>query len=904
MGAARVDVGKFDKSYDLSSGQAEASSSRLLNTILDVGGKLANQLADRSIEEAYLDGVAKAGTIKEEGELQGNPLTRDWQVAGFRDTMGKLAAADREAQIALDMKKQREVSPEKFNEYLSNSRKDLLPKLDGMSFEQRKSMFAQQVFSERAAIKKHSAEHYEYQLELRNNALNQGYSRVSEALAAAKKPGPGIDAREGYKAATDTAFAYIRNMYTDRQLQESGLATKLLPQFAGRAIEEGNFDLYNQILNTTVEQPDGSKRPMADALAYEDRIKLSKAYTTEMQKTEGIRNTNYIAEVETLRGQFENPAVPMPTYEEVRATLDRGMQEHSGYMTQAKYGDVLGDWQKAGAKRGNEVALGQAFETGNVAALHALGGDAPAAWMATVGRKLPPAEATRRLARIGLDTGQMSAFKIMGDMTRTAWNAMATKDKIDPEQASMIDSTLTFFSKATGKHMDGALTQYLTAFTEEERAFILSTKANHDRGLDGAAALSQAKDQAVEFAKMSPGMRNAMKTKADAENAKLVSESRAQGPLDQVFNAVVGFMPWGVKSKADQEIAVQKGLLGQPGGVAAAFFGSPVVETLQMQTRPVFIEVLEDVTRKNPGADADQRLNLTKARMAEMSLQVKGVPVFVPMGQTPQSFFGVKANSAAISRALEQAAPASNKANVVSYTLDRLGNIKATEYNKEGGLVSQPWIVDPNEVRSHIDEERSKREQDFNTLNGEGITMKLGPTKDPISFNGDNSANIDNRSMLEFRKDLILHEGYKNKVYADLGGRPNKRTGKPVQTVGIGLSDTNDWYPKPDAEGRITPQQAQESFIRASDDAARIASRVLTNTRVVNDASFKLWADLAYQAGGQVVKGSEYRGLREAMAKRDVASAQAALKETLGYKMAGSDRREYRLKLLQDALKG
>ena len=154
-----------------------------------LGGNAANMLnkmADIEFSNLYLEGQAKAGVIESEEELQGNPLTRDWQVAGYRDTMGKLALADTEAQFAVDIVKLREKGPEEIQAYLATRREKLMPALGSMSREARAAAAGQLLLQDRAATKTWTTEHAKFIIEQKSQAVHTQWNTSLRTLGNAQ----------------------------------------------------------------------------------------------------------------------------------------------------------------------------------------------------------------------------------------------------------------------------------------------------------------------------------------------------------------------------------------------------------------------------------------------------------------------------------------------------------------------------------------------------------------------------------------------------------------------------------------------------------------------------------------------------------------------------------------------
>ncbi len=77
-----------------------------------------------------------------------------------------------------------------------------------------------------------------------------------------------------------------------------------------------------------------------------------------------------------------------------------------------------------------------------------------------------------------------------------------------------------------------------------------------------------------------------------------------------------------------------------------------------------------------------------------------------------------------------------------------------------------------------------------------------------------------------------------------------------LKTVGVGVASHNKWYPQVGPDGRVSPEAIQESFMGASNDAAKGGLRTLQQVGIdvsrmtpQNRAAFLLASELSYQAG-------------------------------------------------------
>ena len=155
----------------VSSGAGTEGFLRAVGRLSDTVSGSLNKLADLHYQNRYLEGQAKAYLAKSEDEIQGNPLTRDWEVAGYRDTMGKLALADQKASFQEDITRIRTMSKPEFEAYMAARRKDMLPALNSMSKEARASMAGQLLLQDRADTTTWGAEHTKYIIEQKSAAV-------------------------------------------------------------------------------------------------------------------------------------------------------------------------------------------------------------------------------------------------------------------------------------------------------------------------------------------------------------------------------------------------------------------------------------------------------------------------------------------------------------------------------------------------------------------------------------------------------------------------------------------------------------------------------------------------------------------------------------------------------------
>jgi hypothetical protein len=232
-----------------------------------------------------------------------------------------------------------------------------------------------------------------------------------------------------------------------------------------------------------------------------------------------------------------------------------------------------------------------------------------------------------------------------------------------------------------------------------------------------------------------------------------------------------------------------------------------------------------------------------------------------------------------------------------------------TELDPQGNSVGSRRPVDFRDVASKIkqmdDEETAKAAE----LYGPGRSVPL-PSGASVSYNGKNSAGVDAEWMLQFRDKLVQHEGVIEQEKDDITGRKDQ-FGRTIRTVGIGMASTNTFYPKPGPDGKISPEQLQQSFMQATNHAAKVGRSMAQRSGLNNQAGFLLMSEIAYHAGeGAFVRndkvGAINRDFRKALESGNVTAAQEAFKRTPMWRWSGdkNGRRQNYLSLIEQAMKG
>lgn len=890
------DANQYMTGHDIST-PGQQHQDILLDSLLGVGSKLATQLVDKSREEAYLDGVAKAGTIQNESELDANVFTRNWAEAGYRDTMGRVAAADNASRIAVDMATMRQQSPAKFQEYMAQRRAELLPSMEGMSLQARKGMFATMLLDERAQIKQHGAQHAKFIVETQQQALTSQMDMNRRQLDVSKVQSI-TGGTEVYKAATDSTFAQLLSSTVYNPNLPRTAIPDMLKQVANEMLHGDHQLMYEKMRDTVTTLHDGTQGTLLSLLPSDDRAQLAEQYRHSLDRTAGFKNTSVLMELTKSRASWSNPNVPFQTYEQMATQVEaahmNGAFGPAGKLESVHKRDTyVADYLSAAVTRGKSTGLSNAFTTGDQDELLRLKGtrtDSVNAYMAEVLSKGTTPEAVFTLIGQGMRTGWAESFHAAGVLTAPAWAQLASHDTIDPANATMVKQTLTTIDKAEQEGKAGMMQAYIGSFDQRTQDMIMLTRSNLRRQYGATEAIHMARTALQEATKVGgSGMTTAMRSVAEKEDAASLTEMQPMSMFGSGWNAM--------KSLVSGKAAAAGKLASK-----SEWFGNPEREAEGMATaKSAVAEEMAELRMTRPWLDAEARKTIAGNAVAARTVVTPWGPLSAPKGQTVESFFGVK-DGERVGKALgEMLKPA--EGNRVIFDVDVNGSLMYTEKDSDG-IVRKAQSINPRAVVDVVQHQREAESARYNVLSGAGVTtnVKVDGKDFPITYNGTNALGVDPQAMLELRARIIKHEGATDTAKPDIGGSINSKTGKPVMTVGPGLSDTGTHYPTPDANGKITPKQASDGLRDASEEAAKVATRWMKAGRGSDSPKlFQLYSELAYQGGGF---NKAINPVLVAVGNRNYPAAKAALQATPAYKMAGdSERRKFYDAYLMAAMK-
>lgn len=831
-----------------------SSTDRVLSSLLQVTGKLADQAVQVSREEAYLAGAAQASTIKSESELQTNIATSDWTTAGYRDTVGRLKAASIEAEIAEDMPQQREKSPEEFATYLAGKRNDLMGSLEGMSLQQRKAMFQQTLLNERAAIKKHGAEHYKFILETENKSIRSAIYAANTNMNTAKLESPNGSAVEVYNAAVDAAYGTANSSIVNNPKLPPQAKAKLLEEFAAAALDSDNYALFLKMQNTNTALPDGTQAPMLSMVLPEDQIKLSGMYRESLKRTEGLRNMQYQGDMAKMLADWENPTTPLQSEKDVLRFLETGIRNK--VITDEKYRETLQQYYKLSEKKATQGSLANAFAVGDQRTMLALGKtrtEGLKAFVEANAARMTQPQLVDQLFTVGVNTQQEEAFKEVGYILAPAFAQLGNRETMSPDAAAGVAQTLQRLDAAEQAGLQGAYASFLSAFQPEVQTKIGYIREQLKARVDPVTAITTATARVLEEAKMEPAMRAALaQTKAN-DRVKAVQDIQ---PRDLWDTAVLG-----VKSLFSADAAAKLDLtVRQKWGES-----SLSANNMMQQARLEYSKALDQIASRSPGLGPEELKSAALADVKARTINLAWGPLVVPQGFTPQSYFGTERstpNDRIASALTEYLKPAPG--NRATFTIGVNGQLAVQEMNADGVPVKAGMLVNPKEVAKLVGLQQDKLNSAYQQNFGAGVSRPT--TGGVVRYNGDNTANVDNPLMRQFRDDL-----------ADLGA----------------LDSISSTKLDPKAPKATVDAARQAAYVVTTNDAAKLAKRFMAGTQNQSDAAFKFFGALSYQGGTDVSKSAEYRPLLLSIQRRNLGEAEVNLHSTKAYKDADVKAKQY-----------
>ena len=884
---------------------------KMLEGMMSQGVQVLNRLADQEFNNLYLEGQAQAGIIESEDELQGNPLTRDWKVAGYRDTMGKLALADTEAQFVSDLPLLRGQNPEDLQKYLSERRAKLTPALGSMSREARAAAAGQLLLQDRAATKQWTTEHTKFIIEQKGKVVRKQWDTGMLTLKSAQvQSATGALKEEDYFAKMQsTVGILVGSVWGDASLP-SEVKQKLTSEMLQDALVNDQVGLYDYVQANAI--PDGDNSTLVARLDGDQRLRLSNAYREAMSRTSDARSMLRMEQLAAFEAQVDAGTFT-GTYSDVKGMLDPMVVNKT--ITGERRATLLNKYLDKQYQGEVESTLFDAAMRGDIDAVYSAGkglDDMVKAVDATLTRrKVTPEQRLNTWLQVGTNGMDGVGFKKAGEMIGVTLRQMvSSKDgTILPQHVETFRTVNRAVRAAEDAGLANTRVRLLSGLGEEDRLFAEQIMRRVDSGASIEEAVHRAKDVQAQDEGLSPAARAARASGSNAALSKAIDGVEPRGVLGTVSTWVKAAFG-SADAAADMKLRPSSFMTDRDHW----FDQSPTVHFYTEQVRQSLRTEADNVLLTRPSATPEEALSVAKANVAARTLSTSQGPIVLPRNINLQETFGVgPGNQAAIGKAIDGMLRETVEDSRWQVAFAQ-GRLHAQEFDKDGKRVGNGMFIEPQNIRARIMEDTAKAVKVADEQFGAGRTVNKGGLE--IKYNGMNTAGVPVGWMYGFRTNLIVHEGVRDTPYEDLSGAKDK-AGNRIMTAGVGVSSHNPRYPKVGPDGKVSSEEATRSFNEASNDAAQAGVAVSRALGVQNHYSFLLMSELAYQSGAAFMDqsnktGDRYRVFGEALKSGDVAAAQEAFKGTAAWfysrdpkspeKVTG--RQKNYLKLIEKSLKG
>ena len=878
-----------------------------------LGGNAANMLnkmADIEFSNLYLEGQAKAGVIESEEELQGNPLTRDWQVAGYRDTMGKLALADTEAQFAVDIAKLREKGPEEIQAYLATRREKLMPALGSMSREARAAAAGQLLLQDRAATKTWTTEHAKFIIEQKSQAVHTQWNTSLRTLGNAqiKKQLGELQDKDYNEQLRSTVGTMVQSVWMDGSLPQ-GVKQQLTFEMLQNALTNDSVDLYDFVASNAIPDGSGGASTLMSRLTGEQQGKVANAYREAQSRTRDARNMAVAAQVANLEAQIDNDAYT-GTYEDLTGMLDP-MLVSKGITGERRQG-IINKFLDKQYKGEQNSALAELYLRGDLNGIFSAGKEQTDGLKALdamlTRRKASPEQRLNAYLQSGLN-GMDGGFKKAGEVLGTALRQVRSPDgTVLPQHLATVRTINNAVRQAEERGQTGIRVALLSGLAEGDRMFAERVFAQVDGGASYDEAVLKATDTEAKEAQLTPAVKAAQTQQVAKAVTAEIAALESRGVLSSTWTWAKSI--FSSDAASDLQLRPWSGVGDRDGW----FSDGPTVQFYTQRVREELSNEANHVLLQSPGASADQVISVAKANVAARTISTRFGPLTMPRNVKLEDAFGVgRGNQAAIGPALN--AMLKETKEDANWQLAFVnGRLFAQEVDRTGQRVGTGTYLNPKDIGTKIKQMTEAEQEKANNVFGSGRRVQQDGVT--VQFNGLNTAGVPATWMMGFRDNLVNHEGIRAKPYQDLSGAKDTK-GNPIMTVGVGVSSHNPRYPKVQPDGSVKVEDIRRSFVEASNDAAIAGSKVARDLGRHDQPTFMLMSELAYQSGTAFMSqqnktGERYREFANVLKTGNVEAAQEAFKRTAAWYYSAdpknrdkiTPRQQNYLRLIQLALKG
>lgn len=801
--------------------------------IKDLTGKASGilmNLHEQHLEDRYLEGAAKVGQIESEEEIAGNPLSRDWEVAGYRDTANRLQMAEAESQIAVDMEKLKQESPEKMNEYLASMRAKLTPNLQSGSREQRAANFAKLMTTQAAAQKKHAAEHQGWIQEVTAKTIRTSWNTVTAGLEGLRtKAAFDPTYQEAYSTAVADAGVRVNADIWANPALSAGNKAALTQEVLENILSTDGGDIYQFVKTTKMLNPEiGQEDFIIDRLPGEVQNKLSSKHVEYLEKNKGRILGEYSARLSMVKAQLDSEAgldMDLPSFERMlsEGLVNKALNFDSATSLRTQYFKSKSDARDvysivAMARSGNHIGLRDAGHSGSdvVKALSKV--------HAKEGAKI----ATRvgDLIQLG-ERGVKEAFTDLGAITGPLYSQLLNPNVPENAETAQIFNAVDVALTKAGPVSE---MQFFSEMPKEQAEFFRRVRAvMKARGASTSEAAALVAEEQVLQAKLGPAAIAARAQAFAADDKKELDSYTSQGIIKGLMSR---WMPsWAGGVAQFGQLAPEEDVWEENRSVIAQ----------QEQTLRAALQLeMADVRLSDNLNDSNTVMVKAAANLAQRSIRTGYNTVIMPDKQTPDQYFGKNTDKDTLGKAVQNIIGKPKFGGRFTIKAMAEGLVVSEESGKDNEPVKtkNTFVITRDQVRSEVDRMTASKVQRERLLVGEGRTVQIGDTP-ALQYNGENNASVRQDWMFQFRETLVSTEGVRNTTYKDTGG---------VDTFGVGIANKQYWA-KPAADGKYTKEQISESFRAASNDAAKSGRFVQDITGLQSQSAFLLFAEMSYQGG-------------------------------------------------------
>jgi len=853
----------------------------LVNGVAPYVQNIANNLN----KNAYLEGQVAAAAKKSEDELDANPITGHWQVAGHRDLTNRLRISDAQAQFDNDLPMLATKGPEEMQRYLDSRRETLLPALASSSGQVAEALTGQLALDERTAMAKHAGAHKKYIIDtivgaqgaiMQNDMASLKRTREEATL----NPELGID---GYtKAVESSAGNLVQGIWYNPRLDYPA-KVKFTQEAMEYALANDELGYFDYLSNTPIPLQDGTTAPLSSHIPINEWSKMADKRRSVDDRVGMLRNLEGMQQVAMTEAGIKEGTYT-GTYDDltkatrswlVSKTIDKG-----------QYNNLIEGYMRMKGKQDNSYAITDAYIRGDYDTLYKLGSnptDAASTTVASFAAKggKPGIDLPQQLPILMTagQNGSAGAYKLVGERLLPSLTQMIRPDgTIDAQHAQVFGMVNEHLNSLESGARDAAVTDLLTGLPDSKKDMVLGLRARMKDGANFGQAVTEQLASDKQVAGMTPAMRAAAAVTKQSDITKSLDNYSPMGLWDQAWN--------GVKSTFGSSVASARSVVAAR---TSPWSDDQTVAKFNQQARMEIAQEAQALSIVNPGLDGESLVTKAASNVAARTVKTDQGPLFLPKGVSAQKFFGLpeSASPHEVAQAVSEVVKPTQDGNRVAFDVAE-GKIRFQEYTPDGTRTNHMGTLDPKSVRPVYDKKAQERFRQYDEVHGSGKTFSTGGL--PVQFNGFNTAAVAAPWVFDLRKNLVQNEGFRSQTYKDTLGN---------DTIGVGL--TGDYAPKPGPDGKISKEQLDQAFWKASNDAATSGKRVASALGMPQDRNaFLLFSELAYQSGNSFSDLRSYRSFLDTLRTGDKSAAQEAFKSTPAYKASADSRQKHYLKLINN----